>query len=340
MPGEAQIPPRSIAGAAFLADPALQRLFDVVETPGTRLRAVGGAVRNTLIGVAVADVDLATDAAPETVMQRARAAGLAVHPTGLDHGTVTVVVAGCAFEVTTLRADIATDGRRATVAFTDDWAADAGRRDFTMNAIYADRDGTLFDPCGGIADALAGRVRFIGDPAARIAEDYLRILRFFRFHAVYGSGEPDAEGLAASIRARRGLDILSRERIGQEMLKLVTGRRAGAIAAVMQEAGLLGPVIAGVGRPRCSAACWSSHGRRAARSVRRRRLRRFAPSPRRMPRGLPAACGCRGRRRRRSPQRPVLPVGSVPAPCRKSCARRSTGTAARGFSPGSIWRRR
>ena len=172
--------------APFLADAGLRRVLDAIEGGGDAARVVGGAVRNSLMGVAVTDLDIATTARPEAVSERARAAGLKVVPTGIDHGTVTVVVEGRPFEVTTLRADVETDGRRAVVAFTDDWEEDARRRDFTMNAIYVDRHGHLYDPVAGVGDARARRVRFIGEPEARIREDYLRILRFYRFHAQYG----------------------------------------------------------------------------------------------------------------------------------------------------------
>ncbi|PKR87304.1 CCA tRNA nucleotidyltransferase [Pleomorphomonas diazotrophica] len=240
-------PPASIAGAPFLDDPAFRRVIAAVEQEGDRARVVGGAVRNTLIGVPVDDVDIATTAPPAEVAARAAAAGLKAVPTGIEHGTVTVVSSGRPFEVTTLRADLETDGRRAVVAFTRDWAGDAARRDFTMNAIYADADGTLYDPVDGIADALAGRVRFIGDPSDRIEEDYLRILRFFRFHARYGHGQLDAAGLEAAVRLKDGLDRLSRERIGAEMRKLVTAVGAVPALAVMDETGILGRILPGGG---------------------------------------------------------------------------------------------
>ena len=230
----------TLEGAPFLADPALIAVLDAVETDGDRARVVGGAVRNTLMGEPVSDVDIATTARPETVAKRVQAAGLKAVPTGIAHGTVTVVARGRPFEVTTLRTDVATDGRRAVVAFTDDWAVDAARRDFTMNALYVDRHGTLFDPTGGLADALDRRVRFIGRPEDRIGEDYLRILRFFRFHARYGRpGEPDAAGLSACVAMQAGLDRLSRERIGQEMRKLVIAPGAEATLALMARTGIL-----------------------------------------------------------------------------------------------------
>jgi poly(A) polymerase len=233
----------SIAGAEWLVDPRLQRLFRAIARDGDEALAVGGAVRNTLMGLPVNDVDLATTAPPPTVMARAERAGLKPVPTGIDHGTVTVVVDGHPFEVTTLREDIETHGRHATVRFGRDWAADALRRDFTMNALYAAPDGRVRDLVGGIEDCLARRVRFIGRPDDRIREDYLRILRFFRFHAAYGHGAPDAPGLAACIRARDGLDRLSAERIGQETAKLVVAAGAPETAAIMSDCGLLQRVL-------------------------------------------------------------------------------------------------
>ncbi len=235
--------PTSVAGAAFLGEPGFRAVVAALEEGGDRVRAVGGAVRNTLLGETVEDVDLATTARPETVMARAAAAGLHPVPTGIEHGTVTVVAEGVPYEVTTLRADVETDGRRAVVAFTDDWAEDAGRRDFTMNAIYADADGALFDPTGGIADAMARRVRFIGTAEDRIREDYLRILRFFRFHARYGDGAPDPDGLAACVARREGLARLSRERIGMEIRKLLTARRAAETVDLMADIGILRAVL-------------------------------------------------------------------------------------------------
>lgn len=233
----------SIAGASFLADVRFAAVISAVETGGDVARVVGGAVRNTLMGEPVVDVDIATTARPEAVMERARAAGLKVVPTGLEHGTVTVIAGGRPFEVTTLRSDVQTDGRRAVVAFTDDWLEDAKRRDFTMNALYADGAGHIFDPVGGIDDALARRVRFIGDPQARIREDYLRILRFFRFHARYGDGMADADGLAACRLLRGGLGRLSRERVGGEMRKIVAAVGAVNALVAMADGGILAEVI-------------------------------------------------------------------------------------------------
>lgn len=202
-------------------------------------RFVGGCVRNALMGRKVDDIDCATRLLPQEVVDRAEAAGLRVVPTGLDHGTVTVIADGQPFEVTTLRRDVETDGRHAEVAFTTDWHADSARRDFRLNAIYADPDGTLFDPQEGIADALAGRVRFIGDPGARIREDYLRSLRFFRFVAHYGDDPIDAAALAAIARELKGLRYLSAERVWKELKRLLGAPNPEASLIAMRETGAL-----------------------------------------------------------------------------------------------------
>lgn len=233
--------------AAFLADPLVREVLTLLSRDGEEARVVGGAVRNTLMGLPVADVDIATTARPETVIERAEAAGLKTAPTGIEHGTVTVIGHRHVVEVTTLREDIETDGRRAVVRFGRDWQADAARRDFTINALSVDLSGRIHDPVGGLADIAARRVRFIGSAERRIAEDRLRALRFFRFHAAYGSGALDAEGLSATIRARQDLASLSAERIGQEMRKLVIAPGAVATLATMQESGILPLVAAGVG---------------------------------------------------------------------------------------------
>lgn len=233
----------ALADAPWLTGRPIRRLFAALEVEGDAAWVVGGAVRNTLMGLPVADVDVATTAVPELTSRRATAAGLKVIPTGIAHGTVTVVVEGHPFEVTTLRTDIETDGRRAVVAFGRDWAADAHRRDFTMNALYCSADGTVHDFVGGIEDCLARRVRFIGDPDARIREDYLRSLRFFRFHAAYGHGAPDRAGLEAILRNRDGLDGLSAERVGQEMAKLVVAAGAPGCIRIMSDWGILGRVL-------------------------------------------------------------------------------------------------
>jgi poly(A) polymerase len=236
----------TLAGAAWLGDKPLRRLIGALACDGEEARVVGGAVRNALLGAAVGDIDIATTALPPEVVRRVKAAGFHAVPTGIDHGTVTVIAEGQPFEVTTLRRDVETDGRHATVAFGRDWRADAERRDFTINALSADLDGTLHDPVGGLADIAARRVRFIGDPATRIREDYLRILRFFRFHAAYGHGAPDPAGIAACIGARDGLAQLSRERVRAELLKLLVAADAMPTLAVMADSGLLVPLLGGV----------------------------------------------------------------------------------------------
>ncbi len=238
---------RSLSGAAWLTGGALPRLLAVLDCDGEEARAVGGAVRNALLDMPTMEIDVATTALPEEVVRRVSAAGFKSVPTGIEHGTVTVVIDRQPFEVTTLRKDIETDGRHAKVAFGRDWKADAERRDFTINALSVTRDGTVYDYAGGLADLAARRVRFIGDPAKRIAEDYLRILRFFRFHAAYGaSGHPYAEGIAACIAGRAGLDLLSRERVRMEMMKLVVAPHAVPALISMADAGLLLRVLGGV----------------------------------------------------------------------------------------------
>jgi poly(A) polymerase len=230
----------------FLARPELQRLFAVLDADGEQAMAVGGAVRNALMGQEPQDVDLATTALPQEVMRRAGAAGLKAVPTGIEHGTVTVIVGHHPYEVTTLREDVETDGRRAKVVFGRSFAHDARRRDFTMNALYADRHGIVHDHVGGVADLAARQVRFIGDPGERIREDYLRILRLFRFHAAYGHGPIDRPALAAAIRERLGLERLSRERIRTELLKTLPAPRSPEALAEMADAGILDLILAGV----------------------------------------------------------------------------------------------
>src|SRR5712691_5869854 len=232
--------------APWLDEPPLAGLLAVLDRDGEEARIVGGAVRNALLGEPHGDIDIATTALPQDVMRRVEAAGFKGVPTGIEHGTVTVVAAGRPYEVTTLREDVETFGRHAKVAFGRDWKRDAERRDFTMNALSASRDGTVHDYVGGIADIAARRVRFIGDAARRIAEDYLRILRFFRFHAAYGEGLPDRAGLDACIRARDGLDRLSRERVRMELVKLLVAPHVVPTLATMTEAGLLEQVVGGV----------------------------------------------------------------------------------------------
>ena len=231
--------------ASLLRAPAA-RLLAALDRDGEEARIVGGAVRNALLGLAVNEIDIATTAIPDEVLRRVDTAGWKAVPTGIEHGTVTVLIDGAPFEVTTLRRDVETYGRKAKVLFGRDWVADAERRDFTINALSLSQDGKVHDYVGGLADLVLRRVRFIGDPAQRIAEDYLRILRFFRFHAWYGAGEPDADGLNACIRARAGIESLSRERVRTELVKLLLAPRATPTLAIMAETGLLGSVLGGV----------------------------------------------------------------------------------------------
>jgi tRNA nucleotidyltransferase/poly(A) polymerase len=232
--------------APWLDDGGVPRLLALLDTGGEQARVIGGAVRNALLDVPVNEIDIATTAAPDEVVRRVTAAGFKAVPTGIEHGTITVVIESAPFEVTTLRQDVETYGRHARVAFGRDWNADARRRDFTINALSVARDGTVHDYVGGLADLAQRRVRFIGEAAKRIAEDYLRILRFFRFHAAYGEGELDADGLAACIAARAGLAQLSRERVRMEIVKLLVAPRAAGVLQTMADAGLLGTLLAGV----------------------------------------------------------------------------------------------
>lgn len=216
-------------------------------------RMVGGAVRDMLAGRPVADVDFAVPLTPQEVMARVRAAGLKAVPTGVAHGTVTVVARGRGFEVTSLRRDVETDGRHAVVEFTDDWEMDASRRDFTINAMSAARDGAVFDYFGGRDDLAAGRVRFVGEAARRIAEDYLRILRFFRFFARYGRGEPDVEAMAAITALRDGVMGLSAERVWSEVKQILLADDPRAVVALMRDTGVLELVLPGADVARLAA---------------------------------------------------------------------------------------
>ncbi|TAK50349.1 MAG: CCA tRNA nucleotidyltransferase [Xanthobacteraceae bacterium] len=232
--------------AGWLTAGPITKVFALLNSGGEEVRVVGGAVRNALIGLPHGDIDMATTAPPEEVMARAKTAGIKAVPTGIDHGTVTLVVHGHPFEVTTLREDVETFGRKARVAFGRDWRRDAERRDFTMNALSASADGLVHDYVGGLDDLAARRVRFIGDPAQRIAEDYLRILRFFRVHAAYGDDDPDRAGLHACIEGRAGLAKLSAERVRMEIVKLMAAPGAVAALTVMDDYGLLTPVLGGI----------------------------------------------------------------------------------------------
>lgn len=228
----------------------LRSVFSALAAKGEETRIVGGALRNALLGRTVKEIDLATTLSPQAVMAKAESAGLRAVPTGLSHGTVTVIAGKKAFEVTTLREDIATDGRHATVKFGRDFCADALRRDFTINALSLTADGTLFDYTGGLEDIAAQRVRFIGEPMRRIAEDYLRILRFYRFSAEFALGDLDTAGRLAAIRQRHGLARLSRERIRAELLKLLGARRAARVCEDMTADGFLHLLLASV--PNCA----------------------------------------------------------------------------------------
>ena len=226
-----------------MTDARTRAVMAALKKDGGEARFVGGAVRNTLLSAKVEDIDIATPLTPDEVMRRLKAAGLGAVPTGIEHGTVTAIADGRPFEVTTLRRDVATDGRRAVVAFTTDWKEDASRRDFTMNALYAEEDGTVFDYFGGIADLKAGRVRFIGDARTRIREDYLRILRLFRFHAWYGKGEIDAEALAACVAEKSGLKALSGERVQKELLRLLEAKDPVPVLHAMERSGILSETL-------------------------------------------------------------------------------------------------
>ena len=235
-----------LADAPWLIAGGTARVLHLLNADGEEARVVGGAVRNALLGLVPGDIDIATTARPEEVLRRAKAAGIKGVPTGIDHGTVTLVIDSHPYEVTTLREDTETFGRKAKVAFGRDWVKDAERRDFTMNGLSVDARGVVYDYVGGIADAKSRRVRFIGNPDQRIAEDYLRILRFFRIHAAFGAGEPDRDGYLACIRGRAGLASLSAERVRMEMLKLLVTSGASAAALAMAEGGLLQALTGGV----------------------------------------------------------------------------------------------
>jgi len=237
---------RLLSDAPWLASGPAARVLDLLNADGEEARVIGGAVRNALMGIPLGDIDIATTALPNEVVRRAKQAGIKSVPTGIEHGTVTLVIESHPFEVTTLREDTETYGRRAKVTFGRDWVRDAERRDFTINGLSVDADGVVHDHVGGLADLEARRVRFIGDPAQRIAEDYLRILRFFRFHAAYGHGEVERTGYLACIGGRAWLAGLSAERIRMEMLKLVVADGAAAAVVAMADGGLLLPLVGGV----------------------------------------------------------------------------------------------
>ncbi len=237
---------RVLDDAPWLKSGPAARVLELLNGNGEEARVVGGAVRNALLKIPIGDIDIATTALPDEVIRRAKAAGIKSVPTGIEHGTVTLVLDAHPFEITTLREDTETFGRKAKVAFGRDWVADARRRDFTINGLSVDTDGVVHDHVGGLDDIAARRVRFIGDPNQRIAEDYLRILRFFRIHAAYGAGEPDRAGYLACIAGRAGLAGLSAERMRMEMLKLVVADGAVAAVVAMADGGLLLPIFGGV----------------------------------------------------------------------------------------------
>jgi len=237
---------RVLGDAPWLTSGPAARVLGLLNRDGEEARVVGGAVRNALLKIPLGDIDIATTALPDEVVRRARAAGIKSVPTGIDHGTVTLVVEAHPFEVTTLREDTETFGRKAKVAFGRDWATDASRRDFTINGLSVDADGVVHDHVGGLEDIAARRVRFIGDPNHRITEDYLRILRFFRIHAAYGAGEPDRAGYLACIAGRAGLASLSAERLRMEMLKLMVADGAAGAVLAMADGGLLLSILGGV----------------------------------------------------------------------------------------------
>ena len=237
---------RALTDAPWLKSGPTARVLALLNGGGEEARVIGGAVRNALLRIPTGDIDIATTSLPDEVIRRAKAAGIKSVPTGIDHGTVTLVVDRQPFEVTTLREDTETFGRKATVAFGRDWVRDAERRDFTINGLSVDADGLVHDHVGGLDDIAARRVRFIGDPGARIAEDYLRILRFFRIHATYGSGEPDRAGYLACIAGRAGLAALSAERVRMEVLKLLVADGAAAAISAMADAGLLLLIFGGI----------------------------------------------------------------------------------------------
>jgi poly(A) polymerase len=237
---------RVLDDAPWLTSGPTARVLELLNGHGEEARVVGGAVRNALLKLPTGDIDIATTALPAEVIRRAKASGIKSVPTGIEHGTVTLVVDTQPLEVTTLREDIETFGRKAKVAFGRDWVRDAQRRDFTINGLSVDTGGVVHDHVGGLDDIDARRVRFIGDPHQRIAEDYLRILRFFRIHAAYGTGEPDRAGYLACIGARAGLATLSAERVRMEMLKLMVAEGAAGAIAAMADGGLLLPVFGGI----------------------------------------------------------------------------------------------
>jgi poly(A) polymerase len=230
---------------SWMSAPETRAVLEALTKDGGEARFVGGVVRNALLGREISDIDIATPLTPDEVTRLLKDAGLGAVPTGVEHGTITAISGGKPYEVTTLRRDVSTDGRRATVAFTKDWEEDAQRRDFTMNALYAGADGEVFDSVGGVKDLKAGRVRFVGDPVTRIREDYLRILRLFRFHAWYGKGDLDSAGLRAAAAEKAGIAQLSGERIQKELLKLLEAENPVPVLRSMTASGILSEILPG-----------------------------------------------------------------------------------------------
>ena len=297
-----------------------QAVFDALSRSGAETRVVGGAVRNALLGLPIGEIDIATTATPDEVIALAERAGLKAVPTGIEHGTVTVIANGQPFEITTLRRDVETYGRHAKIAFTNSWEDDAKRRDFTLNALYADRDGRVFDPLGGLADLEAGRVRFIGDAEARIREDYLRILRFFRFNAYYGKGGLDVEGLRAAVRLRDGVGQLSAERIGGEIKRILIAPGATRAVEALFDYGLLTSLLGGVPRLARFANSSPSKLHLGFRLTRRSGSRRLLCSSRRTSRASRRACGSPMPSWRRWRLRSTLVIARcLPSPPPRSC---------------------
>ena len=246
MTPESEEAPDHLPVSDWMSDPATRAVIGALEARGGpgAARFVGGCVRDALLGRAIGDIDIATILTPDEATAALKAGGVKSVPTGIEHGTVTAIAGGRPFEVTTLRRDVETDGRRAVVAFTTDWTEDAERRDFRLNALYMDAEGRLYDPTGlGVQDALAGRIVFVGEPEQRIREDYLRILRFFRFRAWFGRGAPDAAGLAACAALKDGLGRLSAERVSKELLKLLAAEDPREAALEMAGAGVLQAIL-------------------------------------------------------------------------------------------------
>ncbi len=236
-------PAAAIDPPAWMSHADTSAVLDALTADGAIVRFVGGCVRDALLDRPVKDVDLATSDTPERTMALLEAAGIKAIPTGIDHGTITAVTEGRHFEITTLRNDIETDGRWAVVEYTDDWAADAARRDFTINALYADADGTVYDPVGGLPDLKAGRLCFVGEPAQRIEEDALRVLRFFRFFAYYGRSQPDTASLAACSAMADQVVSLSGERVAHELLRLLAAPDPLGALSMMAAAGVLQQIL-------------------------------------------------------------------------------------------------